>query len=81
LPAACDFKLWLSILFCDNPLADINIVARDFGNWVTRAKTKTATDGTYCLNLPVGEYILGSINRTRDVSDPGRHASEWWSTK
>ena len=65
----------------DNPLADINIVARDFGNWVTRAKTKTATDGTYCLNLPVGEYILGSINRTRDVSDPGRHASKWWSTK
>jgi len=76
-----------------DPLGDINIVARDFGNWVTRAKTKTADDGTYCVNVPVagetdvftgrtlsGEYILGAINRTGDNTDPGLHASEWWST-
>ena len=76
----------------DDPLADINIVARDFGNWVTRAKTRTADDGTYCVNVPMagdidaftgatisGEYILGAINRTGDNNDPGLHASEWWS--
>jgi hypothetical protein len=59
---------------------------------VTRAKTRTADDGSYCVNVPVagdidaftnlplsGEYILGAINRTGDNNDPGLHASEWWS--
>ncbi len=75
-----------------NPLANIRIVARDFGNWVTRAKTKTDANGDYCFNVPVqgdtnpdggtftGEYIVGAFNRTGDSNDPGRHASEWWST-
>jgi hypothetical protein len=66
----------------NDPLGDINIVVRDFGNWVTRAKTKTADDGRYCVNLPVaGEYILGAMNRTGDSIDSGLHASEWWSMR
>ncbi|GMR20817.1 MAG: hypothetical protein BMS9Abin36_1414 [Gammaproteobacteria bacterium] len=74
-------------------IANVDIAVSDFGNWVTRARTKTAADGTYCLNVPVqgdsdpdtggtfsGEYILGAFNRTDDSNDSGLHASEWWST-
>ena len=74
-------------------LENIRIVARDYSDWVTRAKTKTASDGSYCLNVPKsgdpdsdsggsfsGQYILGAINRTGDDADPNRSASEWWAT-
>lgn len=71
-------------------LENIRIVVRDFGNWVTRAKTKTAADGTYCVNVPMagdddqyisgdtlsGEYILGALNFT----DTNFAASQWWTT-
>ena len=76
-----------------NALANIRIVARDFDNLITRARTRTGADGSYCLNVPVagdadafsggtfnGRYVVGAINRTDDSNDPGRHASEWWST-
>lgn len=33
-------------------LENIRIVARDYSDWVTRAKTITASDGSYCLNIP-----------------------------
>jgi len=71
-------------------LENIRIVVRDFGNWVTRAKTKTAADGTYCVNVPMagdadqyiagntlsGEYILGALNFT----GTSFAASQWWTT-
>lgn len=70
-------------------ISDIHIVARDYGDWVTRATTSTANDGRYCLNVPKagdpdsdtgstfnGQYILGAINRTNDTNGS---ASEWWS--
>lgn len=44
-------------------LENIRIVVRDFGNWTTRAKTKTAADGSYCVNVPrtgdADTYISG----------------------
>jgi len=74
------------------PLANIQIIARDFGNWVTRAKSKTKSDGSYCVNVPIkgdpdpdsgglfsGEYILGAISHSDDLKDPERSASEWWT--
>jgi len=73
-------------------LANIRIIARDYQDWVTRSKTTTASDGSYCLNVPrlgdpdpdtggtfSGNYILGAINYTGDGNDPNRSASEWWS--
>lgn len=56
-----------------NPLANIRIVVRDFGDWVKRAKTKTDTSGNYCVNVPFGDYIIGAINRT----DSSMAACEW----
>lgn len=61
------------------PLENILVVVKDFGNWVTRAKTKTAVDGTYCLNVPFGNYIVVAINRTGDGLDADRSASEWYN--
>ena len=72
------------------PLENIRIVVRDFGNWVTRAKTKTDSSGDYCLNVPVagatdtyisgntlsGEYILGALNFT----NASMAASQWWTS-
>ena len=71
-------------------LYNVAIVARDYRDWVTRAKTKTGADGKYCLNVPVaeesingethnGEYIIGAINRNGSTNDPDKHASEWWT--
>ncbi|WP_455220861.1 carboxypeptidase-like regulatory domain-containing protein [Kaarinaea lacus] len=71
-------------------LENIRIVVRDFGNWVTRAKTKTDASGDYCLNVPVtgdadpyittrtlsGEYIIGALNFTGS----SMAASQWWTS-
>lgn len=71
-------------------LENIRIVVRDFGNWVTRAKTKTDASGAYCVNVPVagdtdayiptkthtGEYILGALNFTGS----SYAASQWWTS-
>jgi hypothetical protein len=70
-------------------LQNILVLVRDYGNWVTRAKTKTDASGNYCLNVPKagdtdpftgntvsGEYILGAINRT----SLSYAASEWWTS-
>lgn len=71
-------------------LENIRIVVRDFGEWVTRAKTKTDASGNYCLNVPVtgdadpniagatlrGEYILGAMNFTGS----SMAASQWWTS-
>lgn len=57
-------------------LKNIVVVARDYGNWVTRAKVKTDADGAYCLNVPANnDYILGALNFT-GLSTAG---SEWWT--
>ncbi len=48
----------------DNPVDNIRIFARDFSDFSKIAKTKTATDGSYCFNAPVGqELMVGAINR------------------
>ena len=59
-----------------NNLENITIVVRDFGDWVTRAKTKTDASGDYCVNVPDGSYILGALNYTTS----SMAASEWWHT-
>ena len=72
------------------PLENIRMIVRDFGNWVTRAKTKTDASGNYCINAPVagdadqyiagrthsGEYILGALNYT----SASFAASQWWTS-
>lgn len=75
-----------------NPLPNVRIIARDYGNWVTRAASKTIADGSYCLNVPIvgdtdpdtgklfdGRYILGALNRNTVATDPQYAASEWWT--
>ena len=71
-------------------LENIRIVVRDFGNWVTRAKTKTDASGAYCVNVPkagdankyitgnthTGEYILGALNFT----NTSYAATQWWTS-
>lgn len=61
------------------PIQNVHIVALDFGNWVTRAKTQSAADGSYCMNVPDGGYIVGAINRTGDLYDVGKSAGEWYT--
>ena len=74
------------------PLSNIRIIARDYGNWVTRAVSRTISDGSYCINVPIagdtdpdtgmlfnGQYILGAINYNDDANDPERSASGWWT--
>lgn len=61
-------------------LANIRMVVKDYGEWVTRAKTLTASDGTYCMNVPDGDYIVGAFNRTGDTKDAQRSASEWYNS-
>lgn len=57
------------------PLPNIKIIARDFGNWVTRAVTRTNASGAYTFHVPAGNYILGAINMTTTSTA----ASEWWT--
>lgn len=61
-------------------LEKIRIRVRDFNNWVNRAKTTTAADGSYCVNVPVGDYIVGALNSTGSGLDPDRSAGEWWTS-
>jgi hypothetical protein len=74
-------------------IANVRIVVRDFGNWVTRAKIMSATDGSYCLNVPLagdtdpftgntlsGQYIVGALNRTDQTANPLKSASEWYTS-
>ncbi|MBN4080160.1 hypothetical protein JYT31_00710 [Beggiatoa alba] len=74
----------------NTPVANIRIVVRDFGQWVTRAKTKTDASGDYCVNVPIagatdpnisgatlsGKYILGALNFT----STSLAASQWWTS-
>ena len=72
----------------NNGLQNIRILVRDFGDWVTRAKTLTKADGTYCVHVPVkgdsiptggtfsGDYIVGAINGTSS----SYAASQWWTS-
>lgn len=60
------------------PLANIDVVVRDFSDWVTRAKTKTNSAGQYTVKVPSGNtkhYIVGAINHTSTSTA----ASEWWT--
>ncbi len=58
------------------PLANINIVVRDFGDWVTRAQTKTNAAGQYTVKVPSSkDYIVGALNHTATSTT----ASEWWT--
>lgn len=73
-------------------LEGIRITMRDYNDWTQRANTYTDASGDYCLNVPIqgatnpdggtfsGEYIIGAINRTDDVADSARSASEWLGT-
>ena len=58
-----------------NPHAGIHIVVRDFGDWVTRARTTTDASGSYCVDIAAGNYIVGALNTT----GTSFAASEWWS--
>ncbi|MDH5547217.1 MAG: hypothetical protein OEZ43_16640 [Gammaproteobacteria bacterium] len=60
----------------NTPAQGVLVVARDFGNWVTRNRIRTDADGKYCLNVIPGDYILGVINDTTTNSG----ATEWWAT-
>jgi hypothetical protein len=64
-----------NVSYQGNPHANILVVARDYGEWVTRNKTLTDAAGNYCLDIAPGDYIVGAINRT----DASFAASEWWS--
>ena len=73
------------------PLANIDIIVRQFDNWELRAKTVTDTVGDYCVNVPIqgdadpdggtfdGEYIVAASNRNDDSGDAERSASEYYS--
>lgn len=56
-------------------LSNITIVVRDFGDWVTRAKTRTDANGVYTVNVPTGDYIIGALNHTGTSTA----ASEWYT--
>jgi protocatechuate 3,4-dioxygenase beta subunit/uncharacterized protein YegP (UPF0339 family) len=48
-----------------SPVEQLRIFARDFSDFEKIAKTKTAADGSFCFNAPVGqELLVGVINRT-----------------
>ena len=74
-----------------SPLANVDIIVRQFDDWEQRARTVTDANGDYCVNVPIqgvtdpdggtfdGEYILGAFNRNDDSGDAERSASEWYS--
>ncbi len=60
------------------PLAGVDMVVRDFKDWVTRAKTKTNASGVYTVKVPSGStknYIVGALNHV----STNMAASEWWT--
>lgn len=61
------------------PIENVYVIALDYGNWVIRAKTQSAVDGSYCMNVPDGGYIVGAVNRTGDLYDADKSASEWYT--
>jgi protocatechuate 3,4-dioxygenase beta subunit len=59
-----------------NPVPGINIQILDYGNWVLRAETITAADGSYTINAPLNKtYILGAVNETSTST----LASQWYT--
>lgn len=58
----------------NTPLRNVQVVVRDFSNWVTRARIQTDANGQYTINVPAGSYIVGALNRTLNAA-----ASEWWT--
>lgn len=59
----------------NNALAGVRMVVRDHSNWVTRAIGKTGSDGSFSVNVPAGDYIVGAIN----TSTSNTAASEWYT--
>ncbi len=57
------------------PVANIIVVARDFGEWVTRGYDFTDSNGAYCIDIAAGDYILGALNRTTTSTA----ASGWYT--
>lgn len=60
-------------------LANIKILVRDYIDTDTRARTYTDASGDYCVDVPLGSYIVAAVNNTDDSIDPDRSASEWYS--
>lgn len=60
----------------NNTLSGVRIVVRDYSNWVTRAIGKSASDGSFSVNVPAGDYIVGALN----VSTSNTAASEWYTS-
>lgn len=56
-------------------LAGIVVAARDFNDLVLLAETKTDGNGTYCLDLQAGDFVIGARNGT-----PTSHAAGEWYT-
>jgi hypothetical protein len=57
------------------PVVGAQILVRTFGNQVTQATVRTASDGTYTVPVPAGSYIVGVMNDTTTSTA----ASAWWS--
>jgi hypothetical protein len=57
------------------PVVGAQILVRTFGNQVTQATVRTASDGTYTVSVPAGSYIVGVMNDTTT----SMAASAWWS--
>ncbi|MDH5378243.1 MAG: hypothetical protein OEX00_07970, partial [Gammaproteobacteria bacterium] len=56
------------------PIENVLVIAKRFDNWLTQARAWTKSDGTYCMNLAQGDYIVGAINATGTSFG----ASEWY---
>src|SRR5262249_7448952 len=56
------------------PLANNQIVVRDFNQMIKRAETRTDANGQYSLALSPGDYVVGAMNFTGASG-----GSEWWT--
>lgn len=59
-----------------NPIPNILITVRTYGDQTTTALTRTTSNGSYLVHVPTGEYIVGAINDTSSTTV----ASQWWSS-